>query len=103
MVVQRRPLIVAGGGTFLDDLLKKARVENLAGSSKLPYPHYSMESVISHHPDVILDLDISPQDDFWQRYPSLIDSVERLDPDFFIPGPRLPEALSVLIEKIHHP
>ncbi len=105
VVVQRRPLIVAGQGTFLDDLLKWAHAENTAGSSKLPYPHYSMESAMSRRPDVILDIDSSESENFWERYPSIPavshNTVYRLPPDIFVPGTRLPEALALLIQKIH--
>ncbi|HEX5036718.1 MAG TPA: helical backbone metal receptor [bacterium] len=102
MVIQRRPLIAAGGGTFLDDLLKDAGLQNIAGSSSLPYPHFSLETVIAKAPEVIIDLDPSDAGDYWSRYPSLPavknGAVAKLSPDLFVPGPRIPDALQALID-----
>jgi iron complex transport system substrate-binding protein len=101
MVIQRRPLIAAGGGTFLDDLLKDAGLENIAGASSLPYPHFSLETFIARAPEVIIDLDPSDAGDYWSRYPSIPavknGAVARLPPDLFVPGPRIPDALKALI------
>jgi iron complex transport system substrate-binding protein len=102
LVIQRRPLIAAGGGTFLDDLLKDAGLENIAGSSSLPYPHFSLETAIARSPDVIIDLDPSDAGDYWSRYPSMKavknGAVTKLPPDLFVPGPRIPEALKALVD-----
>ncbi|HSA59297.1 MAG TPA: cobalamin-binding protein [bacterium] len=102
MVIQRRPLIVAGGGTFLDSLLKLAGAENIAGASRLPYPNFSMETVIARAPDVIIDMDATDTGDFWSRYASLPavknGAVKKLPADLFVPGPRIPEALDALIQ-----
>jgi len=105
LVIQRHPLITSGDGTFLDRLLTLAGGENIAGSSKLPYPQFSMESVIARAPEVIIDFDASDPGDFWSRYDSIPavknQRVRHLTPDLFIPGPRLPEALDLLIENLH--
>ncbi len=105
LVIQRRPLITAGGGTFLDQLLTLAGGENIAGSSRLPYPQFSLESVITRAPEVIIDFDTSEPGDFWSRYDAIPavknGKVRYLKPDLFIPGPRLPQALDLLIENLH--
>lgn len=102
MVIQRRPLVVAGGGTFLDSLLDFAGLENIAGSSRLPYPRFSMETVLQRGPEVIVDLDTTEPGDHWTRYASLPavrnGLVVRVPADLFVPGPRIPEALRTLIE-----
>jgi iron complex transport system substrate-binding protein len=104
LVLQRRPLVVAGGGTFLDSLLKLAGAENIAGGSSLPYPHFSLETLLSRAPEVIIDLDPSDAGDYWSRYPSIPavknGDVVSLSPDLFVPSPRMTEALKVLIEKM---
>lgn len=101
LVIQRRPLVVAGSGTFLSSLMDKAGVDNIAGASSLPYPHFSMESVIAQAPDVIFDLDAADAGDYWSRYASIpavkAGKVIRLPPDLFVPGPRIPEALRALV------
>jgi iron complex transport system substrate-binding protein len=108
LVIQRHPLITSGGGTFLDRLLTLAGGENIAGSSRLPYPQFSMESVIARAPEVIIDFDAADSGDpgdFWSRYDSIPavknGAVRYLAPDVFIPGPRLPQALDLLIENLH--
>lgn len=105
LVIQRRPLITAGGGTFLDRLLALAGGENIAASSKLPYPQFGMEAVVARAPEVIVDFDASDPGDFWARYPSIpavkSGAVRRLKPDLFVPSPRLPQALQLLVEEIH--
>jgi cobalamin transport system substrate-binding protein len=104
LVIQRQPLIAAGGGTFLDSLLKDAGLVNIAGGSSLPYPRFSLETVLVKGPEVIIDLDPSDAGDYWSRYPSIpavkSGAVVRLPPDLFVPGPRIPDALKALIEKI---
>ena len=106
LVIQRNPLMVVGSGTFLSDLLKLARIENIAGGSKLAYPRFSMEQLIAHSPDVIFDMDTAPDPFFWKKYTSLPavknNSVYFLDPDLFVPGPRLPKALEKLHEASLH-
>jgi len=95
LIIQRRPLIVAGSGTFLSELIDRSGFENIAGSSTLPYPNFSLEAVIARAPDVIFDLDATEPGDYWSRY-----KVIRLSPDLFVPGPRIPEALKALIAGI---
>jgi iron complex transport system substrate-binding protein len=48
------PLIVAGGGTFIDDILKHAGVENVAERSKAAYPQYSFEKLVEENPPYII-------------------------------------------------
>ena len=104
MIVQRRPLIAVGPRSFLGDLLALAKTKNITEGSLLPYPHIGMETVIAKKPDMIFDLDLSSEDPFWERLTSLPavqnGRVYHLSPDLFIPGPRITEALSVLVEKI---
>ncbi len=56
MVVGMHPLVVVGGNNFLNDLLKTLGLTNLAGESKMSYPNYSVDQLLSSAPDVILDL-----------------------------------------------
>lgn len=102
-VVQRNPLIVVGSHTFLSDLLQLASIDNIAGQSKLPYPHLSFDQVLAQRPEIIFDMDPAPATGFWEKYSSLpavkTKSIIFLTPDLFIPGPRLPEALKQLLCK----
>lgn len=53
------PLMSAGPGSFIDDLIKKAGGINIAGSAKSAYPIFSLEQVIKEDPDVIIGAESS--------------------------------------------
>ena len=55
IVLGHKPLVVAGQGTFLDALLKRAGGENAAGHIKGKYPVLDMEIVLKLSPEVIID------------------------------------------------
>jgi iron complex transport system substrate-binding protein len=52
-VVQPDPLIVAGPGTTIDDVLQLLGLKNIAADAKTQYPKYSLEEVIRQSPDII--------------------------------------------------
>jgi ABC-type Fe3+-hydroxamate transport system substrate-binding protein len=52
-VVQPDPLIVAGPGTAIDDVLKLLGLQNIAADAKTQYPRYSLEAVIRQSPDIV--------------------------------------------------
>ena len=54
LVVQPDPLIAAGPGTAMDDVLTLLGLENIAANAKAQYPRYSLEEVILQSPDMIL-------------------------------------------------
>lgn len=47
------PLMTAGGGSYIDDLIRLAGGENIAGHLKSHYPMYGWESLSYEDPDVI--------------------------------------------------
>jgi iron complex transport system substrate-binding protein len=53
-IIGYNPLIVAGGGSFVDDLVRQAGLKNLAGDGTVPYPQYSFEKIIQDDPDVLI-------------------------------------------------
>ena len=52
-IIWPEPLIVAGPGTLIDDVITLLGAENLAAKVKTSYPKYSIEEIIRHSPDVI--------------------------------------------------
>lgn len=52
-IVQPEPLIVAGPGTAIDDVLNLLGLKNIASDTQTRYPHFSLEEVIRRSPDVI--------------------------------------------------
>ncbi len=53
-VVGWEPLIVAGGGTFIDDILRRAGAENIAAGARGAYPQFSREQLLNIRPDYII-------------------------------------------------
>lgn len=110
----REPLVLAGQGTFADDLIRLAGGINLAGDSALPYPRFSLEEVISRAPEVIVESAMGSETEAaaqaaagWSRWPSLPavrdHRIAVIPADLIArPGPRLFDGL-LLMAKILHP
>ncbi|MFH1277846.1 MAG: helical backbone metal receptor [Candidatus Eisenbacteria bacterium] len=102
-----KDVFVAGPGTYLDELLRRAGGENVFGRSAARYPEPSVEEILHKNPEVILE--IRPEGDgaaaetrlargTWGTLPGLA-AVERgnvfvLTGDHLVvPGPRMGETL----------
>jgi iron complex transport system substrate-binding protein len=106
-LVSLRPLMVAGGRTFLDELIRLAGGRNLAATSGSGYPTYSRETVVRDAPDVILHMEDEVRDirtllglfPEWKAIPALrTGRVFRINPDLVSrPGPRAVEGLDTLV------
>ena len=107
------PLIAAGRGSFLDDLLDVAGVDNAcAGAasedarriSREEYPRISREQLLFARPDVILLATGRDEADLFAGWGASIPAVRNgrivaLDADLFLrPTPRLAEAAARLVE-----
>ena len=53
VVVQPEPLMVAGSGTAIHDVLTLLGLRNIAADARSGYPRYSLEEVIRQAPDII--------------------------------------------------
>ncbi len=73
LVLQRDPLFVAGGGTFVDDMLRSLGVTNLAAEQPGAWPRLSREWLLAAAPELIIDSspDAEPPLMYWSRWPSL--------------------------------
>lgn len=114
LVVGRAPLVAAGRGSFLDELITAAGGENILGDSRRPYPLVSMETVLLSRPEVIVESSGSMVGEdltaearaAWSRWSSLpaVRSgrvyVSRSDV-LLRPGPRILEALEELVGFFH--
>lgn len=107
-----KPLIVAGRGTYMDEVLGFIGVENAVPKGKVKYPHIGIEELIAMDPDVIIDLamgsesgtnpaDSRPWDKVYTIGAVRNNRVYRLDAGKFRAGPTLPDALANLAEMIH--
>jgi ABC-type Fe3+-hydroxamate transport system substrate-binding protein len=104
-VVGREPLIVAGKGSFPDELLGVCGAENVVGGDR-PWPVYPVEKAVADDPAIVVDAaPLEPAEGI--RRLSAIPAVRRgavlrLENDDLIrPGPRLVRALGVLCRGIH--
>ncbi len=110
MLVGHQPIVAAGPGTYLDDLLKIAGAENIADASAQQWPRLSIEYIIAMRPEVILDgqmgTDPSAPSRFWQTWPS-IPAVKNHrvvgypDDPTLHPGPRVGTTLELIARLIH--
>jgi iron complex transport system substrate-binding protein len=106
------PLISAGKGTFVDDLIRLAGGRNLAEKALGRYPRFSMEEVLAQDPEVILLASMKSQDpmteqrQWWGRWKT-ISAVKHgriyvLDSDLIHrPSPRIVDGLEQVARAIH--
>lgn len=104
IVVGQRPLVVAGGKNYFNDLLAILGYDNISKASELKYPHYPMEKLIEKKPDIIFDLSSSHESnkaDSWSRYQSIPavknGKIIRLNISEFRPSYRLMESAQKLM------
>jgi iron complex transport system substrate-binding protein len=111
LIVSLQPLMVAGNGTFLSELIRLAGGRNLAASSPSTYPQFSREAVVDEDPDVLVILsdaggrgtDVVAQYPEWRGLKAVrTGRVYRVDPDILSrPGPRATDGLELLERLLH--
>lgn len=105
------PLMTAGKGSFMDELISLAGGENIGGSIDNPYPEYSVESLISKDPDVYLTTgggvgktkaDIEKRQGYENIKAVKNGNIYLLDENIVSrPGPRIIDALEIVYEAIN--
>ena len=111
IVVGLHPLITAGPGSYMDELLGIIGTTNAVGPLRVRYPRIDLEGLISLNPDAIVDVSMGseagkrhgarPWDGIVAIQAVRDGRVIPFDMDALRPGPRLPEALARLAQKIH--
>ncbi len=105
-----KPLIVAGKGTYMDELLEFIGAKNVVTSGGVQYPRIGIEEMIALDPDVIVDLAMGSESNGAASRPwneiKLMKAVAknrviRMDTSQFRAGPHLPDALEELAAKMH--
>jgi iron complex transport system substrate-binding protein len=111
-ILDFNPLISAGKGTFVDDLIRLAGGRNVAETAAGKYPRFSMEEVLVQDPEVILLSSMKSRDPlvkqrrWWERWKT-ISAVKHgrifvLDSDLIHrPSPRMGEGLEQVARAIH--
>ncbi|MBU0474618.1 MAG: cobalamin-binding protein [Bacteroidetes bacterium] len=109
-LVSLKPVMLAGGNTFVNEFLKTVGIENIVTDTKANYPIFSREEILQRNPQIIIhtifnndaDKEISENYPEWKK----IDAVKNkriifVDADlFFRPGPRYSIAAEVLWSKV---
>lgn len=98
------PLVVAGPGSFADELLSDAGGINVAATATSPYSLYSVERAILARPEVVVDAaDLPGGKERLRSLPGLKDSrwVQLPDRSLLHPGPALERGLNDLFLLLH--
>lgn len=101
VLVEREPLYVVGGGSFVSSLIEAAGGRNVFADLAAPYPVVSLEVLAERAPQVLIDTSGASSDAEWSGLPWR-PRVERVRQGVVsLPGARLPEAARVLQRHIH--
>jgi ABC-type Fe3+-hydroxamate transport system substrate-binding protein len=110
MLVGHQPIVAVGSGTYLDELLRIARADNIAAAVGEQWPHLGMEFIIAMRPEVILDgamgTDPLSSKDFWEKYPSIPAVRDHrvlgyAEDPMLHAGPRVGQSLEIIARMIH--
>ena len=103
VVIGGHPLITAGPGTFIHELIEAAGGRNIAGKGMSGYPLFSPERVAAEKPEVVIvthESALTAIPEAWRG--GRVYTPADIDPDAFCrPGPRLAEALETLLRLLH--
>jgi iron complex transport system substrate-binding protein len=109
VVVWADPLTVAGGHSFVDDVIRAAGGDNIAGDTRQPYPQFSVERMLARAPDVIVvgshkgGPTLAPLTAHASLPAVKNGRVHPVDGDLlFRPGPRLVDGIE-LLSRLFHP
>jgi iron complex transport system substrate-binding protein len=104
-VVGHEPLVVAGPGSFPDELLGLAGAVNVARGAR-PWPVYPLEQAVADDPEIVVDGAVLEPVEGLRRL-AAVPAVARgrvvrlADDGALRPGPRLPTALEELFRALH--
>jgi iron complex transport system substrate-binding protein len=110
MLVGHQPIVAVGSGTYLDELMRIARADNIAAAVGEQWPHLGMEFIIAMRPEVILDgamgTDPLSSNDFWEKYPTIPAVRDHrvlgyAEDPMLHAGPRVGQSLEIIARKIH--
>ncbi len=103
----RRPMVVAGPGTFMDEALAYIGSKNAVRGAGVKYPKIGLEELIALNPDIIVDLSMGSEANDrelrpWDRTDAIKARVISMDMNDFRAGPRLIDGLKKLAKEIHN-
>lgn len=111
LLLSLNPVIAAGEGTFLDELITTAHGENIARGSGISYPVLSREEIFRRKPDVFIATNdiVKSEEAIVAAYPEWRDlpaikhrRITIVDASLVSrPGPRIVQGLEALAKAIH--
>jgi iron complex transport system substrate-binding protein len=104
-VVGREPLVVAGPGSFPDELLRIAGCRNVVGGVR-PWPVYPLEKAVADDPEVLVDAAAREPAEGIARLAAIPavrrgDVVRLQNDDLLRAGPRMIAGLEALFRAVH--
>jgi len=104
VILGTEPLITAGAGSFINDLINRAGARSISAEDKADYPQYSIETAVARQPEIIL-LQAGGNElieRLRQTPAARSNRVYHIDDDLLLrPGPRLVDGLEQLGAKFH--
>ncbi|MBI5193569.1 MAG: cobalamin-binding protein [Nitrospirae bacterium] len=107
-LVSTDPIVSAGPGSFIHDIIEYAGGENILAQSPVRYPRVEMEEIMLRDPEVIIVSDDSPDiRNSWKMRWGSISAVKNnriytIDPDIISrPGPRIVEGIEEFYRDIY--
>lgn len=114
MLVGRSPFIAAGAGTYQDEIITRARGDNLAAASREAWPAVNLEFIVARAPEVIIDTGMGSEESpdrasalaFWRDFPT-VPAVRDgrvygyRAYELLRPGPRVAAALATVARFVH--
>jgi iron complex transport system substrate-binding protein len=109
MLVGHQPIVAVGPGTYLDELMRIARADNIANAVDQQWPHLGMEFIIAMRPEVVLDGAMGTDQSsssFWEKYPTIPAVRDHRvygysENPMLHAGPRVGQSLELIARKIH--
>jgi|CXWL01.1.fsa_nt_gi iron complex transport system substrate-binding protein len=105
-VVSFAPLVVAGPGSFIHELLEDVGAQNVAAKAVTPFPQFSLERAVKRQPELVIDAAFSGEGrELVQNLPSLKKArwVKMDSSELWHPGPALAEGLAKLEAWVYPP
>jgi iron complex transport system substrate-binding protein len=104
-VAGHEPLVLAGPGSFADELLRIAGGDNVAAGDR-PWPVYPLEKAVAADPALVVDGAVAEPAEGMRRLAAIpavrAGRVARLESDDILrPGPRMVRALGELFRVLH--
>lgn len=98
VIVQRKPLMVATGGTYVSTLLTAIGMKNVFATSHIAYPVLDGESLLRAAPDILFDMEMGHASDAGKPY--LGREVIAVNIEEFLAAPESLKALAGLLKNV---